>query len=60
MKSYDSSDELSLIWLDSILGLEYKHKLEIYTYVKNSEKISKGLPFLKLINFGKSCVMETV
>ena len=42
MKKY-TKDELSLIWLDSFLGLEYKHKVEIYNIIKNSEKISQGL-----------------
>ncbi len=46
MKKY-TKDELSLIWIDSFLGLEYKHKLEIYKQVKNSEKISQGLALAK-------------
>ena len=42
MKKY-TKDELSLIWLDSFLGLEYKHKVEIFNLIKDSDKISQGL-----------------
>ncbi len=34
-----SESELCLIWLDSFLGLEYKHKLEIYKSIEKSDKI---------------------
>ena len=42
MKKY-TKEELSLIWLDSFVGLEYKHKAQIYEYLTQSEKISEGL-----------------
>ncbi len=42
MKRYNK-EELILIWLDSFLGLEYKHKIEIYKYLKNAQKITEGL-----------------
>ena len=42
MKKY-TKEELSLIWLDSFIGLEYKHKVEIFKHIKDCEKISQGL-----------------
>lgn len=39
---YDKG-ELSLIWLDSFIGLEYKHKIEIYNYIAKCGGISEGL-----------------
>lgn len=35
--------ELRLIWLDSFIGLEYKHKVEIYKYLENAQRIGQGL-----------------
>lgn len=46
MKKY-TKEELSIIWLDSFLGLEYKHKIEIYGYIEKSQKISEGLCLAK-------------
>ena len=42
MKKY-TKEELSLIWLDSFMGLEYKHKVQIYKSLVSSDKISEGL-----------------
>lgn len=38
MKSYQNS-ELLLIWLDSFIGLEYKHKIELYKKINGSSSI---------------------
>ncbi len=38
-----SLDELCLIWLDSFIGLEYKHKLELYKLINGKAKISEVL-----------------
>ena len=46
MKKY-TKDELSIIWLDSFLGLEYKHKVEIFKFIKNASRISEGLILAK-------------
>lgn len=42
MINYTNS-ELCLIWLDSFLGLEYKHKKEIYKLINGKEKIKELL-----------------
>ncbi len=42
MKKYTKS-ELCLIWLDSFLGLEYKHKSELYKKINDSTEIKKFL-----------------
>ena len=42
MKKY-TKEELSLIWLDSFMGLEYKHKVQIYESLLSCDKISEGL-----------------
>ncbi len=46
MRKY-TKEELSLIWLDSFVGLEYKHKVKIYDYLSKSQKISDGLALAK-------------
>ena len=38
MKKYTKA-ELCLIWLDGFLGLEYKHKCELYKYIKDKTDI---------------------
>lgn len=38
-----SLEELCLIWLDSFIGLEYKHKLELYKLINGKPKISEVL-----------------
>lgn len=53
MKRY-TLEELCLIWLDSFVGLEYKHKVQIYQSLKNSDKISEGL------NLAKDYVVSSV
>lgn len=35
--------ELRIIWLDSFVGLEYKHKVEIYKFIKDAKRIGQGL-----------------
>ncbi len=35
--------ELRLIWIDSFIGLEYKHKAQIIKYIENATRISQGL-----------------
>ena len=42
-----TKEELTLIWLDSFIGLEYKHKLEIYKFLKDAERIKDGLNLAK-------------
>ncbi len=42
MKKY-TKEELSLIWLDSFDGLEYKHKEIIFDFIKSEERITDGL-----------------
>ena len=42
MRKY-TEQELRVIWLDSFIGLEYKHKVEIYKYIENAERIGEGL-----------------
>ena len=42
-----TKEELCLIWLDSFIGLEYKHKVQIYEYLTQSQKISEGLMLAK-------------
>lgn len=39
--------ELRIIWLDSFVGLEYKHKVEIYNFIKDAKRISQGLSSAK-------------
>lgn len=53
MKSY-TNRELCLIWLDSFVGLEYKHKLELY------EKISGASGIKNLIEQNKDYLISTV
>lgn len=38
-----TEEELRVIWLDSFIGLEYKHKVEIYKYIEKAERIGEGL-----------------
>ncbi len=38
-----TKEELCLIWLDSFLGLEYKHKLKIYQKIKDKANIQSLL-----------------
>ncbi len=42
-----TKEELTLIWLDSFVGLEYKYKLEIYDFLKDAERIKDGLYIAK-------------
>lgn len=42
-----TKEELCLIWLDSFIGLEYKHKVQIYEFLNQSLKISDGLMLAK-------------
>ncbi len=42
-----SKEELCLIWLDSFIGLEYKHKKEIYQRIVCSSKIKEAIVSLK-------------
>ncbi len=42
-----TKEELCLIWLDSFVGLEYKHKIQIYEYLIKNQKISDGLMLAK-------------
>ena len=42
-----TKEELSLIWLDSFIELEYKHKVQIYDYLSKTHKISDGLNLAK-------------
>ncbi len=42
-----TKEELSLIWLDSFIGLEYKHKVQIYEFLNQSLKIRDGLMLAK-------------
>ncbi len=51
-----SKEELCLIWLDSFIGLEYKHKKEIYQKIVNSSKIKDAVISLK--NYIESNVGE--
>lgn len=46
MKKY-TKEELSLIWLDSFDGLEYKHKKIIFDFVKSQDRITDGLNLAK-------------
>lgn len=50
MKTYTNS-ELCLIWLDSFIGLEYKHKIELYKYINGKTDlkslIEKGEDYIK-------------
>lgn len=49
-KKYNSG-ELCLLWLDSFLGLEYKHKQELYKLIKGKTEIknvlSEGRPYIE-------------
>ncbi|MBQ4098179.1 MAG: DNA-protecting protein DprA [Clostridia bacterium] len=42
MKTY-SKEELCLIWLDSFIGLEYKHKIKLYQTIRSSSSIKNLL-----------------
>ena len=42
-----TKEELCLIWLDSFVGLEYKHKVQIYECLIKNQKISDGLMLAK-------------
>ena len=53
MKSY-TAEELCLIWLDSFLGLEYKHKHELYKYIDGKSGIKS------LIESGKEYIINAV
>ena len=46
MRKY-TKDELSLIWLNSFDGLEYKHKEIIFDFIKNQDRITDGLNLAK-------------
>lgn len=46
MRKY-TKEELSLIWLDSFDGLEYKHKKIIFDFIKSEERITDGLSLAK-------------
>ncbi len=46
MKKY-TKEELSLIWLDSFDGLEYKHKEIIFNFLKEEDRITDGLNLAK-------------
>lgn len=53
MKSY-TNEELCLIWLDSFIGLEYKHKHELYKYIDGKSGIKS------LIENGKEYIIKAV
>lgn len=53
MKSYTNA-ELCLIWLDSFIGLEYKHKQELYKYISGKTDIKT------LLEKGKDYLIECV
>ena len=38
-----TNSELCLIWLDSFIGLEYKHKKQIYNLINGKESIKEVL-----------------
>ena len=38
-----TTEELSLIWLDSFIGLEYKNKSQLYKLIKGKTEIKKTL-----------------
>lgn len=42
-----TKEELCLIWLDSFIGLEYKHKKEIYQKIVCASKIKDAIVLLK-------------
>ena len=42
MKKY-TTEELCLLWLDSFIGLEYKHKAELYNLINGKPKIAEVL-----------------
>ena len=42
MKKY-TTEELCLLWLDSFIGLEYKHKAELYNLINGKPKITDVL-----------------
>ena len=46
MRKY-TKEELSLIWLNSFDGLEYKHKEIIFDFIKNEDRITDGLNLAK-------------
>ena len=49
MRAYTNS-ELCLIWLDSFLGLEYKHKQELYNCI-NGKTDLKAFDEEKLLKY---------
>ncbi len=49
-----SNSELCLIWLDSFLGLEYKHKKELYKLINGKEGIKE------LLSRGKDYIVNCV
>ena len=53
MRKY-TKEELSLIWLDSFDGLEYKHKEVIFDFLRSEERITDGL------NLAKEYIAEKV
>ena len=53
MKSYTNS-ELCLIWLDSFIGLEYKHKIELYKYINGKTDLKS------LIEKGKDYIVQKI
>lgn len=53
MKSY-TSEELCLIWLDSFIGLEYKHKCELYKYIDGKSGIKS------IIESGREYIIKAV
>lgn len=44
-----TKEELCLIWLDSFIGLEYKHKKEIYKTIVSSSKIKDAIVSLRAV-----------
>ncbi len=53
MRKY-TKEELSLIWLDSFVGLEYKHKKIIFNFIKSEDRITDG------INLAKDYIVNSV
>jgi len=53
MRKYDNS-ELCLIWLDSFVGLEYKHKKELYNLINGKDGIKE------LLVKGKDYIVSTI
>ena len=42
MKKY-TTEELCFLWLDSFIGLEYKHKAQLFSLLQGKPKISEVL-----------------